>query len=124
METRPGHPLPHAWVEKKIGETVSTIDLVKPGRFLLIAGEDGDAWKQAASEISHELGVAIDAVSIGHTHGDFLDPRLGWLKNRGISNEGAVLVRPDRFVAWRSSGSSSTPQVELRHALKKVLHLA
>jgi 2,4-dichlorophenol 6-monooxygenase len=124
METRPGHPLPHAWVERKIGEKVSTIDLVKPGRFLLIAGEDGDAWKQAASLISQELGVAIDAVSIGHTHGDFLDPRLAWLKNRGISNEGAILVRPDRFVAWRSFGSSSTPQVELRRALKKVLHLA
>ena len=124
METRPGHPLPHAWVERKIGEKVSTIDLVKPDRFLLITGEDGHAWKQAASEVSRELGVVIDAVSIGHTHGDFLDPRLGWLKNRGISNEGAILVRPDRFVAWRSIGSSSTPQVELRHALKKVLHLA
>jgi 2,4-dichlorophenol 6-monooxygenase len=123
METRPGHPLPHAWVEKSLGEKVSTIDLVKPDRFLLITGEDGDAWKQAASEISRELGVAVDAVSIGHTHGDLLDPRLAWLKNRGILNEGAILIRPDRFIAWRSSGSSSTPQVELRLALKKVLHL-
>ena len=123
METRPGHPLPHAWVERKIGEKVSTIDLVKPGRFLLIAGEDGDAWKHAASSVSQELGVVIDAVSIGHTHGDYLDPRLAWLKYRGISHEGAVLVRPDRFVAWRSIGAVPNPEVDLKQALKKVLHL-
>jgi 2,4-dichlorophenol 6-monooxygenase len=124
METRPGHPLPHAWIEKRIGEKVSTIDLVKPDRFLLITGEDGHAWKEAAVATSHELGVAIDAVSIGHVSGDYLDPRVSWLKHRGISNEGAILVRPDRFIAWRNVGASSTPNIELNTALKKVLHLA
>lgn len=123
METRPGHPLPHAWVEKNIGEKVSTIDLVSTDRFLLITGEDGDRWKEALSVVSAELNVAIDSISIGHIKGDYLDPRLVWLRNRGISNEGAILVRPDRFIAWRSIDASSDPQVELRHALKKVLHL-
>lgn len=123
METRPGHPLPHAWIEKVIGEKVSTISLVKPGKFLLITGEDGDAWKEAAVAISRGFGVAIDSVSIGHTSGDYLDPRLSWLRHRGISSKGAILVRPDRFVAWRSIGSSINPHGELVLAFKKVLHL-
>ena len=40
--TRPGAPLPHAWIEDEAGERRPIKDLVAPGRFLLIAGEDGD----------------------------------------------------------------------------------
>ena len=36
-------------------------DLVAPGRFLLIAGEDGDAWCDAARELAAEAGLPLDA---------------------------------------------------------------
>ncbi len=39
--TRPGSPLPHAWIDDEAGNRRATRDLVAPGRFLLIAGEDG-----------------------------------------------------------------------------------
>jgi hypothetical protein len=46
--TRPGAPLPHAWIEDEDGNRRPVKDLVAPGRFLLIAGEDGQAWCEAA----------------------------------------------------------------------------
>ena len=46
--TRPGAPLPHAWVNDEDGNRLPVKDLVAPGRFLLIAGEDGQAWCEAA----------------------------------------------------------------------------
>lgn len=121
-ETRPGHPLPHAWVEHSEGQRTSTVTLVRPDRFLLIAGEDGTAWCDAAGDIARDLGIEIDAVSIGHFGGDYLDPRLTWLKHRGIAGNGAILVRPDRFVAWRSMGASTDPRATLQDALLSVLH--
>jgi hypothetical protein len=41
--TRPDAPLPHAWIEDEDGHRRPVKDLVAPGRFLLIAGEDGQA---------------------------------------------------------------------------------
>lgn len=123
METRPGHPLPHAWVEQQEGQRVSTINLLRPDRFLLIAGEDGEAWCEAANQVARTLNVKIDALRIGHFSGDYLDPHLTWLKHRGIANDGAILVRPDRFVAWRSKGASHNPIGTLHDALHTVLHL-
>lgn len=122
QETRPGHPLPHAWVEQSIGVKTSTINLVTQGRFLLIIGEDGEAWRTAAHEVARSLGVPVDVVSIGHTTGDYLDPRLAWTKNRGISGSGAVLVRPDRFVGWRSKEMVADPVASLTGAFERILH--
>lgn len=124
MEARPGHPLPHAWVENVRGDRCSTIDLVQHGRFLLIAGENGQQWCDAASRVAQKLNVPLDVVRIGHTDGDHLDTRLTWTRNRGISDAGAVLVRPDRFVAWRHMGASADAETELSAAFSQVLHLA
>lgn len=108
--TRPGERLPHAWVERGAGETVSTLDLVQPGRFLLLAGSEGRAWAHGAEEIADQLGIPIDtfvlsaAVSLG-----------------GIDAEGAVLVRPDQYVAWRAASAAPQPAAELRRALTALL---
>ena len=50
--TRPGSPLPHAWIDDEDGLRRPLKDLVRPGRFLLIAGEEGDDWCAAASRIA------------------------------------------------------------------------
>lgn len=118
--TRPGSPMPHAWVEDREGNRRALKELISPGRFLLIAGEEGQDWVDAAAEVAGE-GVPVDAVRIGHVEGDLFDPRSMWTRNRGISTEGAVLVRPDRFVAWRSPGGSDDASRELREALGAVL---
>ena len=119
--TRPGAPLPHAWIEDEDGERRPIKDLVAPGRFLLIAGEDGEPWCEAARRLAAEAGLPLDAVRIGHIEGDLYDPRCMWLNSREIGREGAVLVRPDRFVGWRSPGAGEQPAEALADALGRIL---
>ncbi|MEU0883387.1 FAD-dependent monooxygenase [Lentzea sp. NPDC005914] len=115
--TRPGDPLPHAWLDNG----VPVMDLVRPGRFLLIAGEQGHDWLAAAAKAAVDLDVPVDAVRIGHLDGDHLDPRSAWARHRGITDRGAILVRPDRFVAWRSTGEAADPAAELVDVLTRIL---
>jgi 2,4-dichlorophenol 6-monooxygenase len=119
--TRPGAPLPHAWIDDEHGNRRAIKDLVLPGRFLLIAGEDGAAWCEAARAIDAETNVPIDAVRIGHVDGDLYDPRCLWRRYREIDATGAVLVRPDRFIAWRSRTATTAHAEELANALTRVL---
>ncbi|MBB5537554.1 hypothetical protein [Rhizobium giardinii] len=91
-------------------------DLVKPGRFLLIAGEEGQNWCAAAAALVAANDLPIDTVRIGHIDGDLFDPRLAWAQFRGISEKGAVLVRPDRVVCWRHVGASRDPLAALSGA--------
>ncbi len=97
------------------------MSLVRPGQFLLIAGEDGTPWCDAARRLAETARVPLRAIRIGHVDGDYRDPRCTWLRHRQITAQGAVLVRPDRFVAWRSVGPAENPVGELGAALSKVL---
>ncbi len=119
--TRPGAPLPHAWVEDEDGNRRPVKDLLAPGRFLLIAGEDGQAWCQAARQLAAETGLPLDAVRIGHLDGDNHDPRCAWHRQRQIASDGAILVRPDRFIAWRHPAGASDPRAVLAAALSQIL---
>jgi 2,4-dichlorophenol 6-monooxygenase len=65
--------------------------------------------------------LPLDALRIGHLDGDLLDPRLAWAQFRGITATGAVLVRPDRVVCWRSTGAAAHSEGTLAEALGQVL---
>jgi 2,4-dichlorophenol 6-monooxygenase len=119
--TRPGSPLPHAWIDDEAQSRRPIKDLVEPGRWLLIAGEEGEPWCEAARELADEAGLPLDAVRIGHIDGDLFDPRSMWASRREIEPNGAILVRPDRFVAWRSISGSEAPREELSDALGRIL---
>jgi 2,4-dichlorophenol 6-monooxygenase len=119
--TRPGAPLPHAEVEDLDGTRHALMELVPPDRFLLIAGEDGKAWADAAAHLAARANLPLSAVRIGHLAGDYRDPRCMWLRRREIGPRGAILVRPDRFVAWRSADAVADPVATLRGALAAIL---
>ena len=119
--TRPGSPLPHAWIDDEGGNRRPLKDLAVPGRFLVIAGEDGQDWCAAAATVAKANDLPIDAVRIGHIDGDLFDPRLAWAQFRGITEKGAVLVRPDRVVGWRSAGAAEDAATTLAEALGKIL---
>jgi 2,4-dichlorophenol 6-monooxygenase len=118
--TRPGHPLPHAFVERA-GERVALRSLTHDGHFALIAGEDGHAWVEAATAVAQRLGIPLRAARVGHGAVDYVDMRMAWTKQREISREGAVLVRPDGYIAYRSSGSVDDPDAVLSSVLTQML---
>jgi 2,4-dichlorophenol 6-monooxygenase len=120
-DTHPGAPLPHAEVEDLDGNRLPLMSLVQPGQFLLIAGEEDSAWCAAARQLAQTERVPLRAIRIGHVNGEYRDPRCAWLRNRQITARGAVLVRPDRYVAWRSVEGSNDALDELRSALSRIL---
>jgi len=81
----------------------------------------GQTWCDAAAKLAEHRGIALDTTRIGALSGDYLDIRCAWLKQREINAQGAVLVRPDRYIAWRSIGAGENPYHELNDALNQIL---
>jgi 2,4-dichlorophenol 6-monooxygenase len=119
--TWPGAYLPHAWVEHD-HTLVSTLDLVGHSRFSLVIGVDGQAWEDAAKVLSAELGIDLSVVRIG-LRAEYDDVLGTWTDSREIDDDGALLVRPDRHVAWRAHNAVAAPEEALRAALTQILAL-
>ena len=115
---RPGCRAPHVWLQRD-GVRISTIDLFGP-HFVLLAGLRGGAWRDAARELSHPARPPLVAYTIGDG-GGLADPGGAWQAAYGVEADGAVLVRPDGQVAWRSRAAASDPAAVLRSALNAVL---
>jgi 2,4-dichlorophenol 6-monooxygenase len=115
----PGHRLPHAWLQRG-DRRVATHQLVTAGRFLLLAGSSGSAWLDAAEALSDASGVPIAAYAVGPA-GELGDHDGVWGSLRGHDEHGAILVRPDGFVAQRHSGVEADPAEVLEHSLRIAL---
>lgn len=117
--TRPGAKIPHAWLVNEKGMKVSTLDVVGKGHFTLVTGLAGRAWVDAATELRLPYLKVVVTGERGSA-----DPYCDWQRIREIHEAGALLVRPDGVVAWRSlepiwDAEQATPA--LRQALSQVL---
>jgi 2,4-dichlorophenol 6-monooxygenase len=117
--TRPDHRLPHSWVGRD-DAIVSTLDLVPPGRFVLLAGHPDSPWLAAAPRVAESFGIPLDPVSVGD-HGPVIDRNHGWRRQRQIGDAGAVLVCPDQHVAWRCTELPADPEGALRDVMTQLL---
>ncbi|BCT77642.1 2,4-dichlorophenol 6-monooxygenase [Sinomonas cyclohexanicum] len=117
--TDPGVRLPHAWVGDWVNK-VSTHDLAPYGQFTLFTGVTGEDWTTAAQKVSDQLGVRVDAVVIGPGR-EVTDLYFDWERLRGVAEDGAVLVRPDKHVGWRSQTLPTDPEAALRAAMEQIL---
>ena len=95
---RPGTRAPHVELDEG-----STLDLVGRDFVVLTAS---DAWCRAAE------GASLAAHRIETP--EFRDAY-------GTGAEGAVLVRPDGFIAWRARGPDDRGERELSSALARIL---
>jgi 2,4-dichlorophenol 6-monooxygenase len=71
-----------------------------------------------------ETDVPITAGSVGVLGCDYIDVRGAWTRSREISSAGGVLVRPDRYIAFRSITAVDDRVQTLRRALSTVLSTA
>ena len=117
--TVPGSRLPHCWVGNSTTK-VSTLDLAPYTRFTLLTGIAGEPWVDAADAVADDLQVPLTAVVIGPGC-EVTDLYYDWAKLREVEEEGAVLVRPDKHVGWRSMTLPADPREALHHAISSLL---
>jgi 2-polyprenyl-6-methoxyphenol hydroxylase-like FAD-dependent oxidoreductase len=115
---RPGHRAPHVWIEYR-GQRHSTLDLLSGG-FVLFTGQAGHAWLTAGREVANALRVPLVGYAV-RAAGDPHNPGAEWKDVYGIDETGAVLVRPDGHVAWRSRTGVPEHATVLRTAVAKIL---
>ncbi|GIQ78261.1 FAD-dependent monooxygenase [Bradyrhizobium sp. RD5-C2] len=121
--SRPGAPLPHAWLVTKTGHRISTLDLCGKGRFTLLTGIGGEAWDAAARQVRDAYGINLDAVIVGPGR-EYEDIYGDFSHLRETNEDGALLVRPDLIVGWRSKNLAKSAVDDLLTAFEKILGLS
>ena len=117
--TRAGAKLPHAWLVNENGHRISTLDVVGKGQMTLITGLAGQAWVAAAERLNLPFLKTVVTGAKGTA-----DLYCDWQSVREIHEAGALLVRPDGYIAWRHSNavwSADEAASELQQALQSVL---
>jgi 2,4-dichlorophenol 6-monooxygenase len=120
VSTVPGSRLPHAWLGNAAHEKVSTLDLAHYAQFTLFTGIAGGAWVGAAQAVARDLGVPLETVVVGPGQ-EYVDLYYDWARLREVEESGALLVRPDKHIAWRSVTLPEDPVGALSAALTAVL---
>ncbi len=126
LRAQPGSRAPHVFLNRD-GARVSTLDLF--GRdFVLLAGPLGGPWQEAARTAAERLSVGLDAYQVAG--GDEEAQADGILTGDGnrfrsayrMAPDGAVLVRPDGYVAWRAADGTRATSEVMTAVLSRVLH--
>ena len=115
LDAGAGTRAPHAWVRHD-GRRISTLDLFD-GRMTLLTGQRDGPWRRAAAAIA-AAGPPITVLSVGcELHDDD-----GTFADRyALGDTGAALVRPDGYLAWRSSAPPAEAALDLRRGVDLVL---
>ena len=105
LKAQPGTRFPHLWIDRD-DRQISTLDLLGKD-FVLFTGADNPLWQKAAA------ATAIPIYSLP-----------GKEAALEIEATGAVLVRPDGFVAWRCEEQPPAPVTALKEVITKLLNAA
>lgn len=88
--TKAGARLPHAWV-KRDGARTSTLDLLDPSGFTILAAGDAESWPSLPD--SHGAPISCQRLGL-----DFADTQGGCARTLGLAGSNALLVRPDGHI--------------------------
>jgi len=89
--------------------------------FVVVTGAHGEAWHDAARNVSCTLDIPLGVASIGGPEIRVVSDE--WRSVYGIDADGAVLVRPDGYIAWRSAGAAADVTATLEQVIGRVLAL-
>jgi putative polyketide hydroxylase len=110
---QPGTRAPHLWVQRD-EKRISTLELFGQHWVLLATDE---RWRAAATHAGGALGVPVSFVGVGI---DVLADPEKVCAAYGFHHDGASLIRPDGYIAWRSAGMPPHAADSLVHALSHV----
>ncbi|MBV9680900.1 MAG: hypothetical protein JO046_03855 [Solirubrobacterales bacterium] len=80
--------------------------------FVLLLAPGGEGWRGAVGAAASELGLPLEHHVI---------PDQQFPDAYGITGAGAVLVRPDGFVAWRAADGTGASERAAREVLRTLL---
>lgn len=89
-------------------------------RARLFTGIGGQGWAQAAAALNEKWQLDLVVRIVGPRQ-EWQDLTGDWARASEVEDSGAVLVRPDQQVAWRSQTGSDEPLTELRRVLGQIL---
>jgi 2-polyprenyl-6-methoxyphenol hydroxylase-like FAD-dependent oxidoreductase len=114
----PGTRAPHLMLTRAAAP-ISILDLFGKN-FCVLAAADGGACCDAARAAAVDLGLPLDAYRIAGGE-SVNDPDGRFADAYGLSPSGAVIVRPDGFVAWRAKDASRVSKAAMRTVLSSLL---
>jgi putative polyketide hydroxylase len=109
----PGSRAPHIWIDPRYNHSI--LDLFGGG-FVLLAADRND-WAVAAERIGFETRFPIRMINV-RAEARTEEIWREWMALYGVGEQGAVLVRPDGMVAWRSRDGSAVAHGAMRSALE------
>jgi len=114
---RPGTRAPHVWIDRS-GERISTVDLFGR-RFVILAAAGAHGFIRSVSANPRDVSLDADVHQFGR--GGLSDPEGTFEEQYGLTNMGAVLVRPDGFVGWRATDTTGMTVQDAVLALRRIL---
>ena len=93
-----GTRFPHAWIQRGTRQ-LSTLDLFGRTGVLLAGPETPDRWARGTKDRAASCPACLHVAGADF---EFVDGSVAWRGLTGLPDDGAVLVRPDGFVAGRS----------------------
>lgn len=109
---QPGTRAAHLWIAVD-GKECSTLDLFGCDWVLL---SEGELWTTAVARAVEHVGIPVTAVHIGVDAEPTGPDTFGTAY--GVGPGGAVLVRPDGYIAWRTAAAPADPTRALVAALE------
>jgi putative polyketide hydroxylase len=121
QRAQPGTRAPHLWLDHA-DRRISVHDLFHDA-FVLLTGPAGAAWTQAAGQTATHTPIPMRAYRIGPASAgvELADTENNWQARYELADDGAVLVRPDGYVAWRAGSPGTDPAAALASALNQIL---
>ncbi len=117
-QAMPGTRAPHVMLQRSRART-STLDPFGKN-FCVLAAAGGGAYCDASRDAAADLGLPLDTYRVANGE-TISDPDGRFADAYGVSDSGAVIVRPDGFVAWRASDAQHASKATIRAVLSSLL---